>query len=177
MEDGSGDQSGADASPPIAAVVYGTHDGGMPAAQDAQTTAMSLAGSVRIGAHSVRYRLDRSQAWSYLHPRYSFLARPTGKVIRVYPTAPRATEKVLPTPWGKLLVVLWELGPDLDLVGGREALGGPSPNPWRPFLFTDRPEVAVDAGDRGGSPAGPLQVRRIGQQVSGKVILFPRSPT
>lgn len=173
MEDGSGDQESSDASPPVAAIMCGGQDSDMPLPD--VLPFIPLSGSVRIGEHALRYRLDRSQAWSYLHPRYSFLARPTGKVIRVYPSAPRATEKILETPWGPLLVVLWELGPDLDLVGGREALGGPSPNPWRPFLFADGAKVGVDAGDGSGAPASSLQNRGVGKQVRGQVILFPRT--
>lgn len=174
MEDGSGDQDRGESFPPVAAMMRSGHDGDMPL-PDAQHFPPAF-GLVRIGARALRYRIDRTQAWSYLHPRFSSLARPTGKVIRVYPSAPRAAEKVLDTPWGSLLVVVWELGPDLDLVGGREALGGPSPNPWRPFLFTDCPKVGVDAGDGRGPAPGSLKVSGFGKQIGGDVVLFPRTP-
>lgn len=147
-----------------------------PPMQRAQTVVIPAAGIVDIAGTPLRYRMDRTQAWSYLHYQHSALARPTGKFIKVTPSSRRASEKRLLTPWGELMVLLWDLGPDLDLVAGREALGGPSPSPWRPFIFSDKPKVGPDASNGSPAVADALVSERPRQKLGGGVILFPRKP-
>lgn len=144
-----------------------------PAMQQAQIAVIPPRGTVVIAGVPLRYRMDRTQAWSYLHYRHSELAEPTGTCIKVTPSARRASEKRLVTPWGELMVLLWDLGPDLDLVAGREALGGPSPCPWRPFIFSDKTKIRTDSPNSSTPVAGPLVGERAGEQVGGRVVLFP----
>lgn len=144
-----------------------------PAMQQAQIAVIPPGGIVVIAGVSLRYRLDRSQAWSYLHYRHSALAEPAGTYIKVTPSARRASEKRLATPWGELMVLLWDLGPDIDLVAGREALGGPSPCPWRPFIFSDKPKVRPHPSNGPAAVSAPLVDQRAGQQIGGRVIFFP----
>ena len=133
MDDGgdqSSDQGDGNIATPIAAGVVGGHD--LPMHQVAvQSIADGQRGRVDIAGFPLSYRVDRRQAWSYLDMRWAALARPTGKYIRLTPAHRRASEKVLQTPWGELRVLLWDLCGAVDLVAGREALGGPSPSPWR----------------------------------------------
>lgn len=162
------------ASPPIA-------DGGASRQyqimQPGQIAATPLAGSTKIEGTALRYRLNRTQAWSYLHYRYSALAQPTGHFIRTTPAARAASEKRIRTPWGVLMVLLWDLGPDLDLVAGREALGGPSPCPWRPFFFAGHSQIRAHPADSAATVPGPLVDERPGEKIGGRVILFPGHPT
>ena len=171
MEDDPGPAT--EGAPPIAEVGFPKQ---YPAMQRTQIAVIPSSGTVVIAGVPLRYRLDRSQAWSYLHYRHSALAEPAGVFIKVMPSARRASEKRLATPWGGLMVLLWDLGPDIDLVAGREALGGPSPCPFRPFLFSDKPKVRSHPPHGPSSVAAPLVGERAGQQVGGRVILFPGRP-
>jgi hypothetical protein len=172
MEDDPG--SPAEEAPPIAEAGGNQQH---PAMQRAQIAVIPPGGTVVIAGVPLRYRLDRSQAWSYLHYRHGALAESAGTYIKVTPSARRASEKRVMTPWGELMVLLWDLGPDIDLVAGREALGGPSPCPWRPFIFSDKPKVRPNPTNGTTAVAAPLVGERPGQQIGGRVVLFPGRAT
>lgn len=166
MDDDDATETGP---PPIADTVS---DAQYQAMERPQTVAIPPAGTIMVAGVRLLYRIDRSQAWSYLHYRHSALAEPTGVFIKTTPAARRASEKRLVTPWGELMVLLWDLGPGLDLVAGREALGGPSPCPWRPFIFSDKPKVRPNPSNGPAAIAAPFVDESAGQQIGGRVIFF-----
>lgn len=84
-------------------------------------------GIVHAGGQALRYRNDRSRYWSFLDHRAADAAVPTGIVYRFTAQAQRAGLVLLPFPCGMVRCLLWELD-GVDLVVGREALGGAAPS-------------------------------------------------
>lgn len=134
------------------------------------------AGIVTIGGITLRYRCDPRRPWSHLHFRHEAIATRTGRRIGDDRPGVDVPEVLLSSPWGELHAVLWNLGPDLDLIVGREALGRPSPSPWRPFFPHDGPQILVDKTDRAVAPPAPFHVGRLVKDGGGGQILQFRIP-
>lgn len=136
-------------------------------------TFLTISGSACIAGRVLRYRLDRRRPWTHLDYHHADLGKRTGRRIGDGRPDVSVAEVVIPSPWGDLRAVLWDLGPGLDIVLGREALGGPSPSPWRPLFPFNGPEVFVDVADGGGALPLPLQRGGTIEDVGGKVLHFP----
>lgn len=137
------------------------------------TTLAATSGSIRIAGRVLRYRIDRRRPWTHLHYHHADLGRRTGQRIGDGRPDVSAAEVIVPTPWGDLRAVLWDLGPGLDIVVGREALGGPSPSPRRPLFPFDGPEILMDVADGSGALALALQRGGAIEKLAGKVLHFP----
>lgn len=135
--------------------------------------ALRPSGIVAIGGRPLRYRVDRRRPWSYLAAPHADVGRFTGREIALPDVGQVADEYEVATPWGCLRALLWNLDAGLDLVLGRQVLGGASPSPWRPLFLLDNVNIGAGAPQCAGDVPGPMQAEGVGEEQFGRVVNFP----